>query len=717
LESLVKATPSPIRIKAASPRKKVVTLTPQASADTDTDAGIKQTVGTKKDPQTKENVYSPQDETYISFVKGLDNNGSSAPQSEKDLSCWIRSVEESFEQHHIHPRELFPEPQEKKSQDKKVAFSSDHTVRFFSRSKEELMQLRRRKKKRGGNVGGNDKNNDSFEEQPFLRYFEEKLKTTEDFVKTIEVSLQSGIVVVSDFFQPEKAGCVCPEPESFKSPVEKDDRLGDITPSNNSLADSLLPDDDDENSLKEDEPRRESCPSNTSKNLTNNATRTSSNSKNSGVSGLWFAVPYKPPSNDGSLDFLQPADPKVSPETKSNGKHTSSSCSISLDKKKEVVEAAKRWAASQKDFFHSAHQQLGIAPMATETTAETYSSSSQEEFPDLDENTISSSSISPDQKNEVLEAAKRWAAAQKDFFDSAHQQLGISVQDTENTAETSHSSSPEDGPDLDEPRNSSLAPPSVGPEGGPDPDEAKNYTETAQESNDWEAAEFGPDLDESRESEHQDPHLRLSGQWESFEHETFTATKVTQKTAVEDTDWPMFPSAMADLPALSQDAPDMDEGKEWKAFQEGKKEESPKMSIRARLQAAPRKERKTRIANFNRSRAQENLSNQDAPYVKQAPHETLAPIAREQEKYTSRVKEMALAIEQHRAKEMASFRIMPRASPSNVSVASSLTVNSSIWAEDGKESPAKMSELQFPVLDCECRPDDAQPSPVSVTLL
>jgi hypothetical protein len=728
LDFLVKATLSPIPITAVSPPNTgtdAAVVTPTGSSDTDTD--IESILGTKEDSQQEESVYSAQDEEYLSFLKDLEKNSSSPTHNEKDFSSWIRSLEESFEQHSIHPRQLFPESPNKTSPGKQVAFSSDHTIRFFSRSKEELMQLRRRKKKRRGNIGCNGANDDSVDEQPFRRYFEEKLKTTEDFVKTIEDSVQSSIGAVSGcLFQPEKTACACHAPQYFRSSVEKEEISDDITPSNNSLADVLLLEDENENSLIVEAPKE------------GKTSNTSSNSNNSGISGLWFAVPYKSPSHDASLDFIQRMDPKGSPvmnnsllinpeeslddsriSNGSNGKNTSSSSSISLDRKKEVVEAAKRWSASQKDFFDSDHTHLVIAAKATDTTAETSHSSSPEVSPDLDDNTVSSSSISPDRKKEVVTAAKRWASSQKAFFDSANQQLDIVAKATETTAETSRSSSPENGPDLDESRNSALVPPSLRPEDGPDLDKSRDWTEKTEESKEWEVAEFGPDLDESRgEWEHKDPDLGLSEQWESFEQETFTATKVTENTAVEDADWVTFPPPTADLPALSLGAPDMDEAKEWKAFQEEKEEETPQKTIRARVQAAPRKEWRIRIANYNRSCAQGNLSDQDAPSENQAPHEAVAPVTSKQEKQENRVKEMARAIELYRAKEMAHGPIVPRVSPSNASVISPLTIeSSSTWAEEGKKNPAELSELQFPVLDCERRPDGAQPSPVSVTHL
>jgi hypothetical protein len=204
-------------------------------------------------------------------------------------------------------------------------------------------------------------------------------------------------------------------------------------------------------------------------------------------------------------------------------------------------------------------------------------------------------------------------------------------------------------------------------------------------------AGFGPDLDESRALRYhqEDPDLGFSEEWESFEWELIadSGAKVTQKAAVVDADWLPFPSTTAE-PAVFQDAPDMDEAKERKAFQE---EKTPETTIQSRYQSAPRKKWTQRIA---KSRFYEASLNHVACTV-------------EKDALSKRVSEMAhAACISKSVKELARV-IECRASPANESIVSPLPVDT--WADEHKENPAVFPKLQLPVLD------SAQSSPASAT--
>lgn len=626
-----------------------VVVTPQVSADTITD--IQKIVGGNEDSQ-QQLLYSPLEQEDSNFLREMEENPTPC-ELDFSFSSLIRSLEESFEQYSIHPRQLFPESPKKSSPRKQVAFSQDNTVRFFHRTNSELEHLKRKKKKHI------KKHHDNFDEWPLLRYFDEKLKRIEDFFIQEKVCLVQDPPVASDeklnpienFFAQEKV-CSCQHPPvaSFQE-EEPPPAVPMRRVSPNALADDLVPDnendDGNKNYLEVEPPKEKSFQSNTN-NSANNTSNNSGLSDSSHISGLWFAVPYKStssPSHDASLDFLHTVDPtgfRVVNDSLlesdldisilsnvSNGKNNSFNSSVSIARKKEVVDAAKRWATSQQDFFDKAHEGLGIAAKTTETTAETSRTSSPEDGPDLDES--------------------------QDF---------------------SHSSSLEDGPDLDKPM-----------------DLKEERTGGTHQSKEWEVTEFGPDLDESRGFPYhqEDPDLALSEEWESFEFEPITDSegKVSQKATADDADWLPFPSTTA-KPAVFQDAPDMDEAKGWKPSQ---KEETPKKTIQSRFQSAPRKKWRQRAA---MCRFHQASLNHVAGTV-------------EKEALSKRVEEMAHAACISKSVKELAYAIEFRMSPTTESVVSSQTVET--WADERKKNPAELPKLQVPVLD------PAQPSPVSVTLL
>ena len=631
-----------------SPRSKTETeavVTQQVSEDTITD--IQKILGAREDSQP-EGLYSPQEQDYSKFLKTVEENCSDGTSTEVDFSfaSWIRSLEESFEQYSIHPRELFPESPKKPSPRKQVAFSKDNTVRFFHRTDSELKQLKTRKKKHIKN------NRNDVEKWPLFRYFDQKLKTIESFfiqenacsVQNAPMTLDEKLQTIENFFTQEKV-CSCQDPPKASYHKEQEEPMPAVPMqlvSPKSLADDLVPDNENDggnkNNVEVEPPKGESVKSNNSDRIMSN---NSTLSDSSHMSGLWFAIPYKSPSsptNDASSEFLV-MDPTGFPVVNDS--------LLDVD--------------------------LGISIISNESNGK---------------NTSLNSFVSIARKQEMVEGAKRWAAAQQDFFDTTHEGLGFATEATQNTAETSRTSSPQDNLDLLDLQDLS---PSPSLKDGSDLDESMDLEEErkcgTQESKEWEVAEFGPDLDESRGLRyHQEvPDLALSEEWESFDLEPIAdlGAKATQKAA-NDGDWlPVLSTIFK--PAVFQDAPDMDEAKGWKPFQE---EETPKKTIESRYPSAPRKTRRQRV---DKSRFHEVSLNQEAGSVEKEAQ----PNRVQDVRISKSVKELARAIEL-------------RMSPTNESVVSPLTVET--WADDRKEDPAELPKLQLPVLD------RAQPSPVSVTL-
>jgi hypothetical protein len=186
-------------------------------------------------------------------------------------------------------------------------------VRFFSRTREELLQLRKRYKstlKRGG--GGEQVEDDSSEEEdwPLFTYLDDKLKEMEE-----SEAWEDPMAAVTDMFVSKEIKekispmiCVC-ENQAASTSMQEDDV-------NRSLADLDL---DEEDEL---EPAmavaKSRAAASTALAEENEKSLESQESNASGISALWFAVPYKSPHDairEEPAEFLiKPASPTSSDE-------------------------------------------------------------------------------------------------------------------------------------------------------------------------------------------------------------------------------------------------------------------------------------------------------------------------------------------------------------------------------------------------------------------
>mmetsp|Transcript_29785 Transcript_29785/g.53889 ORF Transcript_29785/g.53889 Transcript_29785/m.53889 type:complete len:952 (+) Transcript_29785:214-3069(+) len=119
-----------------------------------------------------EQLYAPQDDEYSSFLKGLENEN--GDPSAEDFAKWLHGIDKDIQP--IAPLDDTLETM--KAPTKRVAFSKETTIRFFSRTREEFSQLRRKCKntKRGS---GNDEECDG-EDWPLFKYLDHKLKKIQE---------------------------------------------------------------------------------------------------------------------------------------------------------------------------------------------------------------------------------------------------------------------------------------------------------------------------------------------------------------------------------------------------------------------------------------------------------------------------------------------------------------------------------------------------------
>ena len=142
------------------------------------------TSGEKYSPKDEEyykfhqQLYAPpQDDEYLSFLKGLENEN--GDPSAEDFDKWLHGMDKDLQP--IAPLSSPDTPENMKSPAKRVAFSKETTVRFFSRTREELSELKRKYKKtigRGDSLNEEDGCDD--EEWPLFKYLDDKLKEMEE---------------------------------------------------------------------------------------------------------------------------------------------------------------------------------------------------------------------------------------------------------------------------------------------------------------------------------------------------------------------------------------------------------------------------------------------------------------------------------------------------------------------------------------------------------
>ena len=256
----------------------------------------------------------PQEQEYLKFLQDLEQaseHGDPTAQ-QKEFAEWLKDVDKDLQP--IAPPQHSPEMIKEEKSPKKVAFSKENTVRFFSRTREELMQLKRKYKKtiRRGDI--NDEDNSDEEDWPLFKFLDEKLKELEELD-----AWNDPMAAVTDMFVPKEVKqtispmfCVCED-----EPAATDGDQACDNAANRSLADL-----DDEvlgpamevatskaaaaiTIQAEKEQSFQSQDLNTPEKL--NTSDNSNASKNSGISALWFAVPYKSHSTpETSESFIRP---------------------------------------------------------------------------------------------------------------------------------------------------------------------------------------------------------------------------------------------------------------------------------------------------------------------------------------------------------------------------------------------------------------------------
>lgn len=231
-------------------------------------------------------MYAPEEQDYLKFLKDLELKSDPAAE-QKGFAEWLDSMDANEEDLQPIPPQTSPHiPVRQKAPPKRrVAFSKETTVRFFSRTREELLQLRKRyTMKRGG--GGQVEDDSSDEEDwPLFKYLDDKLKEMKE-----SEAWEDPMAAVTDMFVSKEIKekispmiCVC-EDQAASTTMQEEEV-------NRSLADL-----DDEDEL---EPAMAVAKSRAASSETmaadNEVSFLSQESNGSGISALWFAVPYKSP--------------------------------------------------------------------------------------------------------------------------------------------------------------------------------------------------------------------------------------------------------------------------------------------------------------------------------------------------------------------------------------------------------------------------------------
>lgn len=250
----------------------------------------------------------PQEQDYLSFLQDLEKNNVSMETSVQDFAEWL--------EHHNADNDILPsialEENPNLPPPKRVAFSKETTVRFFSRTREELMQLRKRYKKTiRGQHAVDDEDDEDEDDWPFFKYLDEKLKNIEESNAWDDpMAAMRDMFGVSKEMQKKWSPIMCVSCEDQTTTFDGDGNQNNENDKDRSLAD-----------LDEDEDLGPALALASARAAANNDL--SFESQESGTPALWFAASPKNPGAKEPEGFLRPN--VVSPidhdaeETKSDG--------------------------------------------------------------------------------------------------------------------------------------------------------------------------------------------------------------------------------------------------------------------------------------------------------------------------------------------------------------------------------------------------------------
>lgn len=287
-----------------------------------------------------EGLYAPQEDEYLSFLKGLESE--SGDPSAEDFAKWLQGMETDLLP--IAPQTSPDTPENMKDPVKKVAFSKETTVRFFSRTREELLQLKQRYKK---TIGGGDSLNENEcgdDDFPLFKYLDNKLKEMEESSAWDDPMSAVTDMLVSKEVK-EKISpmiCVCEEPVE-ESVQESNDSSRSLPPQESNDPSRALADLDEDEDF---EPATELPTTRAAASMTITEARKEqsllsyeSSEKASSTSPLWFAESFKKPhdeSPDKGDSFVRPAPSPSSSKSSSPTKSSSSSTRITIEAPKSL---------------------------------------------------------------------------------------------------------------------------------------------------------------------------------------------------------------------------------------------------------------------------------------------------------------------------------------------------------------------------------------------